>query len=107
MDADALKAMQAPLKARYREAPDAALITLKAEGELGGPLYATLPVHTEGREVFLESTGDPLGGATSFVTALSLPFLLDGLVPQLAAAIDGDPATVPGPVASPAASPAG
>ena len=36
MDADALKAMQAPLKARYREAPDAALITLKAEGELGG-----------------------------------------------------------------------
>lgn len=80
-----------------------------AEGELGGPLYAALPVHTEGREVFLDSFGDPLGGATSFVTALSLPFLLDGLVPQLAAAIDGDPATPVGPVASvaPAASPAG
>jgi iron complex transport system substrate-binding protein len=76
-----------------------------AEGELGGPVYASLPVHTEGREVFLDSFGDPLGGATSFVTALSLPFLLEGLVPQLAAAIDGDPATVPGPAASPAVSP--
>jgi iron complex transport system substrate-binding protein len=64
-----------------------------AEGPLGGPLYAGLPVHTEGREVFLDSFDDPLGGATSFVTPLSLPFLLDGLVPRLAAAVDGDPAT--------------
>jgi iron complex transport system substrate-binding protein len=64
-----------------------------AEGPLGGPLYDTLPVHTEGREVFLDSFDDPLGAATSFITPLSLPYLLDGLVPQLAAAIDGDPAT--------------
>jgi hypothetical protein len=28
-----------------------------------------------------------------FVSALSLPFLLDELVPMLAAAVDGDPAT--------------
>ncbi|NQU62153.1 MAG: OsmC family protein [Rhodospirillales bacterium] len=35
MDADELKAMQAPLKDNYRETPDAAVITLKAEGELG------------------------------------------------------------------------
>jgi iron complex transport system substrate-binding protein len=61
--------------------------------DLGGPLYTSLPVHTEGREVHLDSFGDPLGGATSFVTVLSLPYLLDGLVPKLAAAIDGDPAT--------------
>ncbi len=60
-----------------------------AEGELGGPVYSSLPVHTEGREVFLSSTGDPLGGATSFVSVLSLPFLLDGLVPQLVDAMDG------------------
>ena len=65
----------------------------EAQGPLGGPVYASLPVHTEGREVFLDSYDDPLGGATSFVSVLSLPFLLDGLVPQLAAAIDGDPAT--------------
>ncbi|MBX3015563.1 MAG: ABC transporter substrate-binding protein [Caldilineaceae bacterium] len=58
-----------------------------AEGELGGPVYQNLPVHTEGREVFLDSYNDPLGGATSFVSVLSLPFLLDGLVPQLADAM--------------------
>ena len=61
----------------------------EAAGELGGPLYASLAVHTEGREVFLSSYTDPLGGATSFVSVLSLPFLLDGLVPQLADAING------------------
>ena len=55
-------------------------------------IYRTLDVHTEGRDVFLSSS-EPLGGATSFVTVLSLPFLLDGLVPRLAAAVDGDPAT--------------
>lgn len=65
-----------------------------AEGPLGGPLYASLSVHTEGREVFIDSYGTTLGGATSFVTVLSLPYLLDELVPRLAAAVDGDPATV-------------
>lgn len=65
-----------------------------AEGPLGGPVYATLPVHTEGREVMLDSENSPLGGATSFVTVLSLPYLLDNLVPMLAVAVDGDPATV-------------
>ena len=59
------------------------------QGELGGPVYSKLPVHTEGREVFLDSYGDPLGGATSFVSVLSLPFLLDGLVPKLVDALDG------------------
>jgi uncharacterized OsmC-like protein len=34
MDAIALKDLQAPLKSRYRDDPDAALITLRAEGEL-------------------------------------------------------------------------
>jgi uncharacterized OsmC-like protein len=36
MDASALKEMQAPLKAQYRDDPTAALITLRAEGELDG-----------------------------------------------------------------------
>jgi uncharacterized OsmC-like protein len=35
MDASALKEMQAPFKQRYRERPETALITLKAEGALG------------------------------------------------------------------------
>lgn len=64
-----------------------------AEGDLGGPAYETFPVHTEGREVFLSSYDDPLGAATSFITPLSIPFLIDGLVPKMAAAIDGDPST--------------
>jgi uncharacterized OsmC-like protein len=34
MNADELRAMQAPLKSRYRDTPDAAVITLKAAGEL-------------------------------------------------------------------------
>jgi uncharacterized OsmC-like protein len=35
VQADDLKALQAPFKQRYRDAPEAALITLKAEGEIG------------------------------------------------------------------------
>ncbi len=36
MDADGLRTLQAPLKARYNEEPDTALITLKAQGALDG-----------------------------------------------------------------------
>jgi uncharacterized OsmC-like protein len=35
MDADALRALQAPLKQRYRAEPAAALVTLRAQGRLG------------------------------------------------------------------------
>jgi uncharacterized OsmC-like protein len=35
MDASELKALQAPLKERYRSTPETALITLRAEGRLG------------------------------------------------------------------------
>src|SRR5579863_534730 len=34
MDATALRELQAPLKAKYRESPEAALVVLKAEGDL-------------------------------------------------------------------------
>jgi len=34
MQSDALRELQAPLKAQYRETPDSAVITLKADGEL-------------------------------------------------------------------------
>lgn len=59
-------------------------------------LYRNLKVVREGRDLFLE-VNEPLAGALAFSTVLSLPFLLDELVPQLAAAADGNPATV-GPV---------
>jgi len=35
MNAEKLRAIQAPLKERYRQDPDAALVTLRARGELG------------------------------------------------------------------------
>lgn len=35
MNADTLRAMQAPLKDKYRAEPEAALITLKAQGRIG------------------------------------------------------------------------
>lgn len=55
-------------------------------------LYTNLAVHQEGRGVYID-TYSPVGGATSFVTVLSVPFLVDEIVPKLAAAIDGDPST--------------
>jgi uncharacterized OsmC-like protein len=35
MNADMLRSLQAPLKAQYRERPDSALVTLRAEGRVG------------------------------------------------------------------------
>src|SRR5712671_5930059 len=35
MTADELRSLQAPLKAQYRERPETALVTLKAEGRIG------------------------------------------------------------------------
>ena len=35
MDADELRAVQAPLKQQYRDTPGSAVVTLRAEGELG------------------------------------------------------------------------
>ena len=35
IDGDALRTVQAPLKARYREHPDAAVVTLRASGNIG------------------------------------------------------------------------
>lgn len=35
IDAEGLKALQAPLKARYKDDPDTALVTLRASGRLG------------------------------------------------------------------------
>jgi iron complex transport system substrate-binding protein len=56
------------------------------------PIYSKLRVHTEGRDVFLAEKGE-LYEATSFISVLSIPLLVDQLVPKLAAAADGDPQT--------------
>lgn len=54
-------------------------------------LRPMLDVHQQGREVFV---GELLGGAFSFMSPLSMDYLLDELVPELELAIDGDPSTV-------------
>jgi iron complex transport system substrate-binding protein len=57
-------------------------------------VYRRLKVRTEGRDIFLPEDGT-LYEATSFISVLSIPLLVDELVPKLAAAADGDPATKP------------
>ncbi|MGP3978258.1 iron-siderophore ABC transporter substrate-binding protein [Streptomyces sp. 8N114] len=55
-------------------------------------LYGDLKVVKEGREINVKEKSD-YGHAISFVSVLSLPYTLDRLVPQLAAAVDGKPST--------------
>jgi iron complex transport system substrate-binding protein len=56
-------------------------------------LYSSLGVVGEGREVLVQE-GEDVNDAVSFVTPLSIPLILEDLVPRLAGAVDGDPATV-------------
>lgn len=67
-------------------ATEAERVALQAE-----PAYAALPLVQQGRDVF--PAYDPVGAALSYNNVLSLPFAIDAMVPQLRAAIDGDPAT--------------
>ncbi|MET8824475.1 iron-siderophore ABC transporter substrate-binding protein [Streptomyces sp. NPDC004610] len=50
--------------------------------------YKDLNVVTQGREVFVSESSD-YGNALSMGTVLSLPYVIERLVPQLAAAVDG------------------
>ncbi len=59
----------------------------------GHPLYPKLRVAREGRDVFV--TDQVLLGSVIFGSPLSLPYALDRIIPMLAAALDGDPATKP------------
>lgn len=70
------------------------------EGDVGqasiqsDPLYAGFEVVAQGRDIFVNDAAEPeLYGATSFQSVLSIPVLLEGLIPRMSAAVDGDPAT--------------
>jgi uncharacterized OsmC-like protein len=76
MNAESLRALQSPLKAAYRETPGAALVTLKAQGELGGEAI-TCKVDT-GRAL-IEAGLHPASGGTG-VQACSGDMLLEALV---------------------------
>jgi iron complex transport system substrate-binding protein len=60
------------------------------------PLFAELDVVAEGRVIYLDPADD-LTNAVGFSSPLSLPYALDGFLPRLEAALDGDPDTVPEP----------
>ena len=75
MDAAELKATQAPIKAKYREDPKAAVITLKAEGKIGQGV--TCNVET-GRALVEAGLHPATGG--SGVQACSGDMLLEALV---------------------------
>ena len=76
MDSSELKAAQAPLKARYREEPAAALVTLRADGTLGDE-SVSCSVST-GRAL-VEAGLHPATGGTGLL-ACSGDMLLEALV---------------------------
>ena len=75
MDANALKTLQAPLKEKYCERPDAAVITLKAEGRIGEGV--TCSVQTG--KALVEAGLHPAAGGTG-MHACSGDMLLEALV---------------------------
>jgi iron complex transport system substrate-binding protein len=66
--------------------------TAAMEAIQSDPLYARLDVAREGRDVFV--TDPDLAGGLALISVLSLPYVVEQLVPRLAAAVDGNPATV-------------
>ena len=75
MDSEALKALQAPLKDKYREQPSAAVITLKAEGRIGEGVTCRLDT----AKAMIEAGLHPATGGTG-MHACSGDMLLEALV---------------------------
>ena len=75
MDAEELKSLQAPLKEKYREQPDSATITLKAEGKIGSGISCKVET---GKKIVEAGLHPATGGDGSF--ACSGDLLLEALV---------------------------
>ena len=75
MNAEELKSVQAPLKERYREAPEAALITLRAEGRLGEGVSCKIET---GKALVVAGLHPATGG--NGLSACSGDMLLEALV---------------------------
>ncbi|TMH23778.1 MAG: OsmC family peroxiredoxin, partial [Betaproteobacteria bacterium] len=75
MNTEELKELQAPLKAKYRETPEAAVITLKADGTLGDGI--TCRVQT-GKALTAAGLHPATGG--NGLSACSGDMLLEALV---------------------------
>jgi len=76
MDAGQLRDLQAPLKERYRDQPDAALITLQAEGTLDG---AGITCSVDTGRALVEAGLHPATGGDG-LSACSGDMLLEALV---------------------------
>ena len=76
MKGEELRQMQAPFKARYREAPDQAVITLKAKGELGSD---TVTCKVETGRALVEAGLHPATGGDG-IALCSGDMLLEALV---------------------------
>src|SRR5664279_2085211 len=74
MNSDRLKAMQAPIKDRYRQQPEAAVVTLSAEGQLGDDLSCSVQT---GRALVAAGLHPATGGDGSY--ACSGDMLLQAL----------------------------
>ena len=75
MNAEELRSIQAPLKERYRGAPDAALITLRAQGRLGEGVSCKI----ETGKALVVAGLHPAGGGSG-QNACSGDMLLEALV---------------------------
>jgi len=75
MDANALRALQAPLKDRYKQTPTAAVVTLKAEGRIGEGVTCRV----ETGKALLEAGLHPATGGSG-ISACSGDMLLEALV---------------------------
>jgi uncharacterized OsmC-like protein len=76
MDADSLRALQAPLKAAYRENPEAAVVVLKAEGQLG---EESISCKVDTGRALIEAGLHPASGGNG-LQACSGDMLLEALV---------------------------
>lgn len=75
MNAEELKQLQTPIKAKYREHPDAATITLKAEGNLG----AGISCKVDTGKAIVEAGLHPATGGSGMLVC-SGDMLLEALV---------------------------
>src|SRR5258708_14512925 len=76
MNSEELRALQAPLKARYRETPNAALVTLRAAGEIGDE---TLTCKVETGRALVEAGLHPATGGDG-IAGCSGDMVLEALV---------------------------
>ena len=75
MNSDELRALQAPIKERYRAEPDAALVTLRASGRLGDGISCSV----DAARAMVEAGLHPATGGTGEL-ACSGDMLLEALV---------------------------